>query len=1096
MLLRPPGFLEHINLSEYVPGSLVAASVHNFTVFSSPRPFIFSPGVTWLLGCNGSGKSSIIDAVGLCLGCEPNDVGRVTHQKDYVSFGSKEPAEINVYICKSAGSIVEIRRQIDPSKPNSRLFFKDRSPIRKEDLLTYLNQEFSINLSSLVQFTPQFKLEDLITKTGKDFLIQTQKLLQKSRTNLRRHRGTTRGDSESIVVARDPLSVYYELIEAELKISALQNEIDMKNAGIVNLEDDLRPLEQAAMRFNKKETLTFERDLLKIRLRTIDRQILSDHIQEYNLDLNKFDQEKSSLLVELNSRQDQCNGFGEREVALKQERENWSRRVSDRSRERSRVEGKLNTEKAKLSNIKNEIEKLSNDLSTLNHRKTEYLSQRTSAENELKTLEHELPQFGHVMSELDEGIATLKKSAEEINKSLVELGRNKSRITMNISDVDGKIQELSQSQNQRMNQLSRIPHLLPALRLRQLIDQNQDRFLEPVIGPLVTDVKFSRKQLKRRMHTSRLEKMDDNLFNHICKCVQIALAPFLTTFVVKNREDDENLTALMTQSNIRQKILSVGALTRDPNDELAFHNPNCPSPLSEEFVKSPFFCYGLDVLKAPPEVLQALIDFSDVDQVLIGGNDADSYVHQTSGFVFDSSRRISRVFSAQNQHSIDHNRFSSSTFSTIPLHGTALLFDVDSEVHAQELMRLKQAKAQMVQEHEEITKQELGKNGEKTELMRELRVLMDEKRELVNKINSKERLSQTIERNTLKLSQLSDENLTSKLQQLEQALPSQDELVRGLEAEFQEVCEELTRDKGALNDLNNQLSELNNKSVAESSELEEMKHHIIFLDRSIKELQQRISRTQRLISKCQEDLSELTVAFQERYNDVDLEAKLSELSDDVAEVKSLIENKDTMIQRIADVNPQELRNYDAKRRQLEKENLELEGLNQNLSNIHHDYTVKKGQWQNSIKDDIEKLSTTFANHFHSMDLQGAINFSCEQVQTAALDILCAFRRDARLSPLNMTIQSGGERALSIITFLLSLQCIAKCPFRIVDEINRGLDSLNEHSVMNLVVQDSSERDHPQFIVSSPKILDKVPVADDTVITIMMTLPSSLNQINL
>lgn len=54
--------------------------------------------------------------------------------------------------------------------------------------------------------------------------------------------------------------------------------------------------------------------------------------------------------------------------------------------------------------------------------------------------------------------------------------------------------------------------------------------------------------------------------------------------------------------------------------------------------------------------------------------------------------------------------------------------------------------------------------------------------------------------------------------------------------------------------------------------------------------------------------------------------------------------------------------------------------------------------------------------------------------------------DEPLSVLDSHRQSGGERAVSTIFYLMALQSLARAPFRLVDEINQGMDPRNERSV--------------------------------------------------
>lgn len=46
-------------------------------------------------------------------------------------------------------------------------------------------------------------------------------------------------------------------------------------------------------------------------------------------------------------------------------------------------------------------------------------------------------------------------------------------------------------------------------------------------------------------------------------------------------------------------------------------------------------------------------------------------------------------------------------------------------------------------------------------------------------------------------------------------------------------------------------------------------------------------------------------------------------------------------------------------------------------------------------------------------------------------------------------QSGGEKSVSTIMFLLSLQNITETPLRVVDEINQGMDQTNERKVFQV-----------------------------------------------
>lgn len=78
--------------------------------------------------------------------------------------------------------------------------------------------------------------------------------------------------------------------------------------------------------------------------------------------------------------------------------------------------------------------------------------------------------------------------------------------------------------------------------------------------------------------------------------------------------------------------------------------------------------------------------------------------------------------------------------------------------------------------------------------------------------------------------------------------------------------------------------------------------------------------------------------------------------------------------------------------------------------------------------------------------------------------------------------SGGERAVSTMLFLMALQGVLPNPFRVVDEINQGMDHNNERRVMQLLVREASKEDMPQYFVITPKLLPQLEYPDQCVIS--------------
>ena len=87
--------------------------------------------------------------------------------------------------------------------------------------------------------------------------------------------------------------------------------------------------------------------------------------------------------------------------------------------------------------------------------------------------------------------------------------------------------------------------------------------------------------------------------------------------------------------------------------------------------------------------------------------------------------------------------------------------------------------------------------------------------------------------------------------------------------------------------------------------------------------------------------------------------------------------------------------------------------------------------------------------------------------------------------LDSAYHSGGESSTSTILYLMALQGVTTSPFRVVDEINQGMDSINERSVFKLLVDAATEPDTPQCFLLTPKLLPDLPFSEKvTVLQIM------------
>lgn len=91
-----------------------------------------------------------------------------------------------------------------------------------------------------------------------------------------------------------------------------------------------------------------------------------------------------------------------------------------------------------------------------------------------------------------------------------------------------------------------------------------------------------------------------------------------------------------------------------------------------------------------------------------------------------------------------------------------------------------------------------------------------------------------------------------------------------------------------------------------------------------------------------------------------------------------------------------------------------------------------------LKEKVGLINKSFSKNFKRIRcvgevvLQEADNNDFKEYQ---IQIRVKFRDNEELTVLDRNRQSGGERAVSTILYLIAIQSVTDTPFRLVDEIN-------------------------------------------------------------
>jgi len=127
------------------------------------------------------------------------------------------------------------------------------------------------------------------------------------------------------------------------------------------------------------------------------------------------------------------------------------------------------------------------------------------------------------------------------------------------------------------------------------------------------------------------------------------------------------------------------------------------------------------------------------------------------------------------------------------------------------------------------------------------------------------------------------------------------------------------------------------------------------------------------------------------------------------------------------------------------------------------------KWKDALKPLVAKLHMRFGEYMRQMGCEGEVVLAEEpdDYERWGLVLRVRFREGTTLQPLQAKVQSGGERSVSTILFLMGLQSTVASPFRAVDEINQGMDERNERLVFSRIVANSA---NVQYFLVTPKLL--------------------------
>jgi len=270
------------------------------------------------------------------------------------------------------------------------------------------------------------------------------------------------------------------------------------------------------------------------------------------------------------------------------------------------------------------------------------------------------------------------------------------------------------------------------------------------------------------------------------------------------------------------------------------------------------------------------------------------------------------------------------------------------------------------------------------------------------------------------------------------------------------------------------------------------------LDREVSSLQPEISKTEELIRKTMEshisfrvksevlsyrikvtesDLHELERSAKE--SRIELEKMAQALADAGPRIETLRQPYEVSeelklvsahVQKLQDVPDEAEKIYNDYSGNIDELKVKLAKLQDNKKAMLAELASRKKIWREAMENLVGSADPAYQAVLSAADATGFIKFEeGGDIEEAGIALYVGFRGGSPTT-LDPFTQSGGERSVALMAFILSLQGRIVSPMRAMDEFDIHMDPRNREAMFKMILSQMKQRAASQYIVITPSIL--------------------------
>ena len=1015
-------------------GAIVRIRLRNFMTYTDVvlRP---GPNLNMILGPNGTGKSAVVCSIIVGLAGEVSLTGRATSPAGLVKKGS-DWASIEIELFNSRGSnYIVTRKIIITARTEIKIDHKSEWKLNGltvgKTKIQDLTRKLNIKVDNLCQFLPQDSVASFVKMNPSELLNSTLKAA---------------GDNRLV-------EDHVKLIDLTNSINEMASDLDRLKKACQENEVNARRLESEVERLREREKLQKQKSICTLKVHHLkyveskaNYDINHERLEQINDQFNQVKNNAAPFKLSLDS-------YRREEEAIKKKIEELNNRsrtlheqidLSNNSFEDLKIGCQTH-----FSRFKTKIQEEKNRERYLNLRRTE-----------LESHENRLVEIRSI--DLTNDIQKVEQEVERLRQCYLNKDGERSQahddlrnIIPRIDQAKARLQQISAIKERKIALLS--SRKRDAYLVVEWLSKNRSLFKGNVYAPIMCEINVREPRFAAIIEHAIA---DSDLFSFVCE----------------TEEDLKKLTSFARRDlNARINVI----LTPDKTLE-DFQSEFKPQPYLEGM---DFKAYLKALIDAPESIMKYLYGQNRFHEIPVIGECTEAQLKVLLA-------HCRRFYVGNKFYQVTKSRYDGQllTVSDSVTEARLLIYSLDTERLAEvrnEIKSLEDTKINFEKSLELLSK-ELEESKRAWELSKDhltqLRRKMDERRRLEHTIKRcqeqiqdllKERIDIEAERVALKKA-IGQVNL-KMLKNLEDLCKSGDK--------FSEVKKALGLQM-LLDTLNRSNKRLAQKKCEKAEEDAERLHE------EIRRHHQKLNAIKDVMEKLKRSAEEKISGFKDGKLDRSTTRKFNEVEQNTVEsIEQKIMELTAKVQGICrDASNTLMSEFNRQTQELREKRERISTLESSLELTNAERRGIKDSWLPKLNEVIEDINRHYREFMQGLGYDGQVKLdfdssSPDNFAVYGIMIMVKYRDNEQLISLSSTRQSGGERSVATMIYMLALQTKTTVPFRCVDEINQGMDKENERKVFELLVKTADESSSQYFLVS-PKLLSDLPYSDKMMIHVV------------